>query len=467
MTTNPVHDLSAFLVRYQASPLSFVREVLEADPTPQQVELLEAVSKPGAHVSVRSGHGTGKSTSLAWLILWFVSCFPDCKVPCTAPTAHQLKDVLWAETHKWVGKMHEWWRNQLVLGQETIAVKDAEKSQFAVARTARPENPDALQGMHATHLLFVVDEASGVHERVYEVAEGALSTKGARVVLAGNPTQTTGYFHRSHHADRAHWTRLHFSCLDSPLVDSVYPEKMEAKYGADSDIYKVRVLGDFPAASVAQLIPVDLAQAAYDRKLHISEYSFAPKIFGLDIARYGDDSSALYMRQGLAVFKLGEWRNMDTMTLADQVAGLEDQHKPDAIFADVGAMGAGVIDRLRQLGREVVEVGFGNKPGDPRYTNKRSEMWGNVKSWLESGGSIYGLEDLRDDLVGPEYYFDPSGRMGLEKKEDMKKRGLASPDHGDALALTFAANVSTVDRETQRLMSQPAVADSAYDIWSR
>lgn len=446
------------VLRFHADPVYMVRSLWGIDPTGQQKQLLTAAAKPGAKVSVKSGHGTGKTTSLAWLVLWGLICFDDVKIPCTAPTAHQLQDVLWAEIAKWHEKMPGWFRDQIEIKADRVVVKGAEKTRFAVARTARKENPEALQGFHAENLLFVIDEASGVPEPIFEVARGALSTKTARVVMCANPTQLTGYFYNSHHKNRDNWTRLHFSCLDSPLVDPSYIAEMAAEYGEDSDVYRVRVLGDFPRASVVQLIPLDLVEAAMGKHLRADQYNFAPKVLGVDVAWYGDDRSVIVLRQGLMSKVLGKWRDIDNMTLAGLVAQYEDEYQTDTTFVDVG-WGTGVIDRLRQMGRNPVAVNFGGRPTSAKYANKRTEMWCELKKWLESGGALPDDEDLRDDLVGPEYSFDPAGRIKLERKEDMKKRGLSSPDIADALALTFAYPVRAASSVTAQF------ARSKYDVY--
>lgn len=427
---------------HRADPVRFVREALEAEPTEQQAALLRAASKPGAHVAVRSGHGTGKSTSMAWLLLWFLCTHPDARVPATAPTGHQLEDILWPEVAKWHGKLHPYYRDALEVNADKIALKGA--SSFAVKRTARKENPEALQGFHGRNLLFLIDEASGIPEQIFEVAEGALSTPNARVVMAANPTQTSGYFWRAFHGDRDRWTRLRFSSADSPLVSKEYVETMAKTYGEESDIFRVRVLGEFPSASVSQLIPADLVDEAMAREpIDDSVYRHAPVVLGVDVARYGDDKSVIVRRQGLVSSILWTGRGVDTMALADIVAHHWTGQKAQACFIDEGAMGAGVVDRLRQLGLAPVAVNFGAAASNPaKYRNKRAEMWCLMRDWLKSGGFLPLDNDLRDDLVGPEYQFLPSGAIQLERKEDMRRRGVASPDLADALAVTFAYPVS-------------------------
>lgn len=426
--------------RMREDAVYFVRKAIGVEPTGQQAMVLNAISKPGAKVSVRSGHGTGKSTSAAWEILRTVLLFPNCKVPCTAPTGHQLEDVLWSEISKWHQKMHPWFRDQVIVDSSTVYAKDNRQTQFAVARTARKENPEALQGFHADNLLFVIDEASGIPDPIFEVAQGALSTDNVRVLMLSNPTQTTGYFFQSHHRNKHRWECLKLSCADSPLVSADYIRDMREDYGEDSDVYRVRVLGDFPVSAIAQLITRQQAEGAQEVKLNENSYGFAPKILGVDVAWEGDDRSCVFLRQGLASWKLGEWHNIDNMTLGGLIAQWEDEHKTDATFIDVG-WGTGVIDYLRSIGRDPVPVNFGGKSISEEYDDKRTEIWCEMKKWLESGGHLPRCQDLVEDLVGPDYFFTGKGKKKLESKKAMKKRGLSSPDLADALALTFAAPV--------------------------
>ena len=461
MASAEVVKAKRLFAKYRKDPVAFVREVLGANPTMQQQQLLEAVVLPGARVTVKSGHGTGKSCVLAWMVLWFVSCFPDCKVPCTAPSSHQLRDVLWAEIAKWHAKMHPWFRDQIQIRGDKVQV-DGVKNRFAVARTSRKENPEALQGFHATNLLFVVDEASGVPEQIFESARGALSTEGARIVMTSNPTRNDGYFYASHNKNRDNWTRLTFSCEESELVSGQYISEMREEYGDDSDIYRVRVLGEFPLAGVNQLIPRYLVEEAAARKMHSTQYNFAPRILGVDVAWEGDDRSVIVYRQGLHSRILARFHKVDNMTLAGIVAEHWIDLQVHACFVDMG-MGTGVIDRLRQMGYNPIPVAFGGKSESERFSNKRTEMWWGIKEWLEQGGQIPDERDLIADLVGPEYGFTPNGKIQLERKKDMKKRGLASPDIGDAYALTFAGKVRVDDNLL--LSGRSAIyAKSEYDV---
>ena len=454
-----IDELADIVEQWRTDALQFVRDQFNVEPSEQQQRLLTAASKPDAHVAVKSGHGTGKTTCMAWLILWAVTCFDDVKVPCTAPTAHQLKDALWTEVEKWRNRMLEPWRSSVGITSDEVRVKGVPG--FAVARTGRKENPEALQGFHAETLIFLVDEASGIDDKVFEVARGALSTPGARVIMAANPTRTTGYFHNAFHRNRDKWDLLTFSCADSPLVSTDYINDMRDEYGEESDIYRVRVLGEFPSGGDLQFIPGALAEAAMHR-YHLERlYNFAPPVLGVDVAWFGGDRSVVFLRQGIYSRLLWEQQGCEIATLAGVVARLEDEHKADAVFVDATGVGAGVVSNLRLMGRTPIAVSFGGAPLDQQYTNKRAECWGLMRDWMrDDQGWIPDHDKLRDDLCAPDYGYDMRGRLKLERKEDMKKRGLASPDYADALALTFAAPVAP--RRTLREEMQDAV-DKQYD----
>ena len=226
--------------------------------------------------------------------------------------------------------------------------------------------------------------------------------------------------------------------------------------------------------------PRDLVEEARERRPEREAHAFAPIYLGVDVARFGDDKSAVIKRQGLKSEIIGTWHGLDTMDLAAKVAEMEDEHRADAVFIDAGGVGAGVVDRLRQLGRNPVEINFGGRADrDEAHVNKRAEMWSRIRDWLRSGGALPDgrgpmgnlAEELADDLTGPHYSFDDRSRLVLERKSEMKKRGLASPDLGDALALTFAHNIpKRTDRggyETRRAVTDYDVFQQEDDEYER
>jgi len=358
----------------------------------------------------------------------------DARVPCTASTYHQLRDILWPEIAKWRGKLPLQYQDRLEWQTERIIWRDRKETWFAVARTARKETPEALQGFHGDNLMFCVDEASGVDDGIFETAEGALTKENVISIMTGNPTRLSGEFYRSHHQERHLWNTFHFSSEDSRLVSPGYAERIAKKYGRDSDVYRVRVKGDFPLAEADTFIPLPLVEQA--------RLTVQPKgnklIWGLDPARFGDDESALVKRAGLKVYEVSGIRKRDTMEVAGWVARQAKKEKPASIMIDVIGIGSGCFDRLKEQGFPVVPVNVAERASDNElYARLRDELWGKVKESLLEGLSLLDDEELAGQLSAPKYKFDSAGRIVIEKKEDMKKRGIDSPDRADALCMTF------------------------------
>lgn len=429
----------------QIGPAEFAREVLGAEPTEQQLQAGRAVVER-RRVSIRSGHGTGKSTFMAWCVIWFLACYFPAKVPATAPTSHQLDDVLWAEIAKWHRRMKERlpaFADDYEWSAGAYKLKSAPSESFAVPRTSRPERPEALQGFHSENILFLIDEASGVSDNVFEVAEGALSTDGSFVVMAANPTRQSGYFFDSHHKMRSAWAALHWSGEDSPMVSRQYIENMAKKYGRHSPVFKVRVLGEFIGA-VDGVISLELCEAARIRDVEVN--SAAPIVWGVDVARFGDDSSALAKRKGNHQLEpIREWWGKDTMQTVGIVKAEYDaaKVKPQAINVDVIGIGSGVVDRLKELhlpgvGVNVAESESANANPEISFNRLRDELWWKGREWLEARDCKLADDDETiAELTTPSYTILSNGRIQVERKDDMKKRGIKSPNRADAWLLTF------------------------------
>lgn len=453
-------------------PALFATEALGVTPDQWQEEASRILVER-RRLSVRSGHGTGKTAWMAWAILWFECTRYPCKIPCTAPTGHQLSDVLWAELAKWhrvltqrlpaLGKEFAW-------SAEKFALTARPEESFAVARTSRPEKPEALQGFHSDNILFLVDEASGVPDKVFEVAEGALSTEGAYVVMAGNPTRTAGYFYDSHHSDRAAWGTLRVNGEDVARVSRDYIAKMRKKYGPNSPIYRVRVLGEF-AGDIDTVIQLDLCEAARVREVSPTGGKI---IWGLDVARFGDDSTCLAKRQGNTQLEpCKEWWGKDTM----QTVGLlvkeyrNSLYKPDCINIDVIGIGAGVVDRAKEIGLPVHGINVSEMPSitdDPvtgrQYDRLRDEIWFLSKEWLEARNSkLADDDDLVGELTTPKYTILSNGCLKVESKKEMKARGVSSPNRADAWNMTFAP-VKFVEKEEGPLFAHYGILDKVAGI---
>jgi len=411
--------------------------------------------------SVRAGHGVGKTSVEAWLILWFVLFHRNLKVPVTANSQDQLRDVVWAEIGRWHRELPPFLKDKIEVAAERVFVHSDPDSAFAVARTARPERPEALQGFHAATLAFFIEEASGIEEVIFETAGGALSSEDSWVFMFANPTRTSGYFHRSHHENRGSWRVYHVPCQSSSRVSPSYANTIAQEYGLDSNVYRVRVLGEFPETEDDSVMSLGLVEAAVGREVQQTE---AGVVWGLDVARFGDDTTCLAKRCGNIITEpLIEWKKVDLMQTVGRVyqqfSETSFDKRPTSINVDVIGLGAGVVDRLRELGLPVRGINVGESPAlDPnRYMRLRDELWFRCRDWFDTRAvSMPPDAALIGELVSPKYKIESSGKLKVESKDDMKKRGVKSPNRADALCLTFAGGEVKVE-----LRRQTAVGD--YD----
>lgn len=427
------------------SRVYFAEAVLGVDLEDWQFDVLTALDAGETRVSVRSGNGAGKTCLLAICILHYLLCRNDVKVPVTAPSSGQLKDGLIPETRKWMRQLPDFMRNLIDATQDRIYRKDSPEQNFVSFRTARKETPEALQGIHATFVMCVVDEASAVHDAVYEAAQGTMSTPGAIFIMISNPTRLSGYFYNSHHRNKADWKRFHVTSFDTSRVDQSFVDQIERDYGKNSDQYRVKVLGDFPTREEETLIPNDTVVAAFKRDI---KPDFSRVIWGVDVGR-GGDLSALVERAG-RVFTRADTKNYsDTMQTAGWVKEAYDNAKvkPDAIYVDSIGIGAGVADRLRELDLPVIDVNVGESPSmKSKYPRLRDELWWNLKDFFESMSVAVTLEDksstflddIETEVCSPLQLFTSTGKDAVETKAQMRSRGLRSPNIADAMCLTFA-----------------------------
>jgi hypothetical protein len=403
-----------------------------------------------------SGHGIGKSALIAMLIKWGLDTCVDTRIITTANTESQLLTKTSPEIAKWarLSITADWFKPTATALISTVQGHD--KSWRADLVTWSVNNTEAFAGLHnqGKRIILIFDEASGIDAKVWEVALGALTDENTEIIFLafGNPTLNTGAFREAFGKHRSLWDTQQIDSRTVEGTNKAYLDELVATYGVDSDIVKVRVLGQFPSASSMQFISSAVVEDAREREVG-QGLGTDPVIFGVDCARFGDDHSTLAIRCGrdARTRPWKRWHHMDAMTLAGDIAIEAATWKPDAIFVDAGNIGAAIIDRLRQLLPDtlIVEVWFGstkvreaNWIGDSRVrvANKRAEMWTNMRHWLNNG-CIPDHQGLADDLIGPEYGFDKDQAVQLEKKEHMKARGLPSPDDGDALACTFAEPV--------------------------
>jgi hypothetical protein len=396
-----------------------------------------------------SGHGIGKSVMVAWIVDWIMSTRPHCQGTVTANTFTQLQTKTWAAIQRWTGLCitGHWF----VVNAERMYHPAFKSSWFCALQSSREENSEAFAGQHAADStsFYIFDEASAIPDKIGEVAEGGLTDGEPMIFMFGNPTRSNGMFHRAcFGADRKRWKPTIVDSRQSRFTNKTQIEEWAQDYGEDSDFFRVRVLGLPPAASDLQYIATDLVTAAQTRQ--VANLGDEPLLVGLDVARGGADDCVFRFRRGqdarsIHPIRIPGEQARDSMRLVtaavDLLARDYNGRKVDMLFVDGTGIGGPIVDRIKQLGyRNVVEVQFGSVSPDPKFANMRGYIWGQMRDWLNKG-AIDATPRLETDLTGPGYKHDKQDRIVLESKEDMKKRGLDSPDDGDALALTFAMPV--------------------------
>lgn len=448
------------ILYYADHPVEFVEDTIGATPDEEQAKILRSVAQ-NQMTSVRSGHGVGKSTVEAWTVIWFMVTRPFPKIPCTAPTQHQLFDILWAEVSKWL-RHNKALADEIVWTKEKVYMKGYPEEWFAVARTA--SKPDALQGFHADDVLYIIDEASGVDDSIFEPVLGALSTPGAKLLMCGNPTQLSGFFYESHNKNRSSYAAFHIDGRKSSRVSQDFVQTIIRMYGEDSDVFRVRVAGDFPLQEDDIFIPLPLVENSI-----MTEFSPRKKPdsihIGCDVARFGDDRTVI----GYKIDEKAEFykkrQGQDTMKTADDIVMLgemlvqryrlsPDADDPIPVKVDDGGVGGGVVDRLRQMKRnapeklwwlEIYPVIFGQRIKHKHYHDSTTYMMSVVKKLLQpydEDGHKKPVElilpdddDLVAQLSGRKYGLTETSKIKVESKEAMKKRGRPSPDEADCVLL--------------------------------
>jgi hypothetical protein len=409
-------------------------------------EQLKAGGTNGAvvRVAIASGHGIGKSALISMLVHWGLSTCVETKIICTANTDTQLRTKLWPEVSKWfkLGINASWFN----VSATSVATKGSERNWRADAIPWSVSNTNAFAGMHniGKRIIIVFDEAAGIDDEIWEVVEGALTDDKTEIVwLAfGNPTKNTGRFRECFSIRKHRWVTKQIDSRTVEGTNQALFKQWSEDNDEDSDFMRVRVRGVFPRAGSMQLIPSDVVSQAAKR--HPESQHYDCLIMSIDVARFGTDQSVICFRRGrdAKTLKPRKYRSVDTMTLAGEAAALIDKHHPDAVFIDETGIGGAVVDRLRQLGHKVIGVNNGGASDWPvdgiGVANKGAEMWARGREWLQTGGAIEDDPELCAELESREYGYDSNNYIKLEKKDDMKKRGLHSPDNADALMLTFA-----------------------------
>jgi hypothetical protein len=478
LTTAPISlhaanlELAGDIAQFYDSPLGFVKYAYEwgrgalsnaTGPDAWQTEYLEDLGrevrergfdgitavKP-IRMATASGHGIGKSTLVAWIVNWLMSTRPDCQGTITANTFVQLQTKTWAGIQKWTALSitAHWFR---VTGDRMYHV-DYPSSWFCSAQTCKEENSEAFAGQHAASStsFYIFDEASAVPDKVYEVAEGGLTDGSPAIFLFGNPTRNTGKFHRvTFGNERYLWNHRSIDSRTSAITNKQQIDEWVAFYGEDSDFVKVRVRGLPPSASELQFIPQDLVWGAQKREALALDDD--PLIAGVDVSGGGAAWNVVRFRRGVDARTIppiripgehGRDRQVMIAKLAEVLSDLRPGRRIAAMFID-SAFGSPIVERLQMLGhKNVIEVNFGGRSPNAHQSNQRAYMWNAVKEWLPRGAIDKNDEKLEIDLTGPGFHLNRTNQLVIESKAEMQKRNIASPDDGDALALTFAQPVA-------------------------
>lgn len=450
------------LTRWADSIELFVAEALcPKRITTQQLGILQDIDQGVKDIAIKSGHGTGKTTLLAWVILWVGMFKYDAKIPATAPTAPQLIKLLIPEVRKWKDRLPPQLSNQITINNDAIKFTTGNE---CTPRTARKEAPEGLQGFHASYLTWIVDEASGVPNIIFEVIDGSLTGEDYLRIMAANPTRTEGFFFDAFHRNSQLWKVHTFNAEESENVSKESIERKKIQYGEDSDAYRVRVKGQFPRSNSDAVIPLHVIEDAIDRE----EFNtFGAEVWGVDYADAGDDKTKLVKRKGNHFYKVlecnvsGPHRQIET---ANWIANLYNmaEEKPMAVFVDAIGEGSGLVSALKQPHyKKIPTVAVkGSEQADDfeTYGNKRAELYYKLKYVLEDEGKMFNDDMAIGELSAQRFFISERGKLMIVPKKEIKEVLGRSPDISDAMSLTCAKIV--YDKSKHQTSLEPQQIDS-------
>lgn len=447
LDTRSLHDFVALDPKSQMKLISssfsnYLKFGVNAAPKDQQLadfvfqidEALETNEK--TQISIASGHGTGKTFILSNLIIYIGLTRKDAKIPTTAPVASQLENILIPEVKKWKDKLFPKIKNFLEVQSKDVKFTNGNK---CFARTARKGNEEALAGVHATFVLYIIDEASGIDQKIFDVIEGALTGDNYLLVMCSNPTKTIGTFYDSHNKKKRFYRTIRLDSEASGNVKPAWVKMMADKYGTESDTYRVRVNGHFPKSSTNSLFNIEMLEKFFDDKRFVDDTGH--EVWGQDIARFGDDTCQTFKRKGYKGYGFESWGKLDTMQTAAKIINAYEvsYSKPQYLFVDTIGVGGGVFDRLNQLGLSniLIEANASFKATNDIYFNKRTEMYHNLADAIKKGAYCPYDADLEEELLAITYSLTPNGKVKLGSKDEIKDSIGRSPDKSDAVALSY------------------------------
>ena len=441
--------------QWRNDPVSFVKEIFGATPDPWQSDVLK-IFPHKQRIALRASKGPGKTCVLAWLCWNFLLTRPHPKIAATSITADNLADGLWTEMAYWMNKS-PLLKEMFVHTKTRIFAKDHPETWWMSARPwSKSADSDSqgntLAGLHADFIVFIIDESGSIPPVIGAAAEAALSScKEGHIIQAGNTTSRDGMLYQATVENAAMWHTISVNGDPdnpnrSPRVSTEWARQQIAMYGRDNPYVMVNVFSEFPSAGFNSIIGQEEVEAAMHRNYTEGEYGNAPRILGVDVAFSGDDSSVIFPRQGLQAFLPQQYRNINGTTGADITARKWKEWEADACFVDnTGGFGSSWVDNLQRLGFAPIGVHFNEKSSNVRYANKRTEMLFGVVDWIRGGGALPYNQELMAALTKTTYS-QKGDKVIIEPKELLKQKLGYSPDHLDALALSFAHPVHRAPR---------------------
>lgn len=447
-----IREAEKNLRRWREDPVAFVIECFGVQPDPWQVEGLRAFPH-NQRIALKASKGCGKTTFDAWCLLNFLTTRPFPKIAATSISGDNLADGLWAETAKWMERnrhsSYPFIAEGYTWNKTRIFCNDHPENWFCSARSwsksaDSSQQANTLAGLHADYILFIIDESGGIPDAVMSAAEAALASGiETKLLQSGNPTHLSGGLYRACTSERDLWYVISItSDPDDPnrttRVSKEWANEQISKWGRSNPWVLVNVFGQFPPSSLNSLLGVEEVEAAMKRRVEITDYEYSQKRLGVDVARFGDDRTVIFPRQGLMGFKPVVMRDARSNEIAARILQAKQKWNSEVEFIDgSGGFGSGVVDSMIQAGHSPYEIHFSGKAIDTRYVNKRAEMWFNMSEWVKRGGCLPQDTDLIKELTAPTYTLH-NGKLLIEPKDQIKERLGYSTDVSDALALTFA-----------------------------
>lgn len=422
-------------------------------------------------IALKASKGPGKTTTIAWLAWACMATRPHFNGACISITGENLRDNLWKELAKWQNRS-PFLKKAFTWNKTRVFANDHEATWWLSARTW-PKNgdanaqSDALAGLHAEQVGVFADETGGYPSAVMATADAVLSScKWGIVVQAGNPTHLEGPLYDAVTKHRQMWRVITINGdPDNPKratrVDVDWARAQIKAYGRDNPFVMVNVFGEFPPASINTLLGPDEVERAMTRYGAImeSQFTWAQKRIGCDVARFGDDPNVFFPRQGVMALNPIVMRNQRGPILAARVATMRKRWggTPIIFIDDTGGYGATLEDNLNTAGIAYIPVNHSSSAIDPRYENKRAENWWNMAEWVKLHGALPNVPELVAELTKTHYTFTKKGRLILESKDIIKEAIGHSPNFADALSLTFTLpEAPDLDTEDGRLLAAAA-----------